>query len=109
MKSPGPRSLAVAGFGRYLREMRPFLALMAAAFALAALALTAIPAAAEIGPWVAAPNARVRLIASAPEGGGAPLAGLEIILEPGWKTYWRNPGDGGLAPSFDFASSWNVA
>jgi DsbC/DsbD-like thiol-disulfide interchange protein len=26
-------------------------------------------------------------------------AGLQIQLEPGWKTYWRSPGDAGIPPS----------
>jgi DsbC/DsbD-like thiol-disulfide interchange protein len=75
---------------------------------LAALAIAATPATAEIGPWVEAPNVRVRLVSSGQEG-GLPVAGLEIVLEPGWKTYWRTPGDGGLAPNFDFSASWNIA
>ncbi len=38
------------------------------------------------------------------------LAFVEIELEPGWKTYWRTPGDaGGLPPSFDWSKSSNVA
>jgi DsbC/DsbD-like thiol-disulfide interchange protein len=35
-------------------------------------------------------------------------AGIEIKLKPGWKTYWRYPGDSGVPPSFDFSSSDNV-
>ncbi len=35
-------------------------------------------------------------------------AGVEIRLSPGWKTYWRYPGDSGVPPSFDFAKSENV-
>jgi DsbC/DsbD-like thiol-disulfide interchange protein len=35
-------------------------------------------------------------------------AGIEIELDPGWKTYWRNPGDSGVPPTFDFAGSDNV-
>ena len=35
-------------------------------------------------------------------------AGLEIRLDPGWKTYWRYPGDSGVPPTFDFAGSENV-
>jgi DsbC/DsbD-like thiol-disulfide interchange protein len=35
-------------------------------------------------------------------------AGVEIRLDPGWKTYWREPGDSGVPPSFDFAGSGNV-
>ena len=36
-------------------------------------------------------------------------AGIEIKLQPGWKTYWRYPGDSGVPPRFDFAGSENVA
>jgi DsbC/DsbD-like thiol-disulfide interchange protein len=35
-------------------------------------------------------------------------AGIEIHLAPGWKTYWRYPGDTGVPPNFDFAGSDNV-
>jgi DsbC/DsbD-like thiol-disulfide interchange protein len=35
-------------------------------------------------------------------------AGIEIRLAPGWKTYWRYPGDAGVAPRFDFQGSENV-
>jgi DsbC/DsbD-like thiol-disulfide interchange protein len=35
-------------------------------------------------------------------------AGVEIMLQPGWKTYWRYPGDSGVPPRFGFARSENV-
>ncbi|MFZ3336782.1 MAG: protein-disulfide reductase DsbD domain-containing protein, partial [Xanthobacteraceae bacterium] len=35
-------------------------------------------------------------------------AGLEIKLDPGWHTYWRDPGDSGVPPTFDFSGSDNV-
>jgi DsbC/DsbD-like thiol-disulfide interchange protein len=35
-------------------------------------------------------------------------AGVEIRLEPGWKTYWRDPGDSGVPPKLDFSGSANV-
>ncbi len=41
--------------------------------------------------------------------GGAFLAGVELALAPGWKTYWRRPGDSGIAPEFDWSGSENVA
>ena len=53
-------------------------------------------------------HSRARLIS----GGiaGEPwLAGIEIALDPGFKTYWRNPGDSGLPPRFDWSGSENVA
>lgn len=37
------------------------------------------------------------------------MAGLELRLAPGWKTYWRAPGDGGIPPSFDWSGSENLA
>ena len=40
---------------------------------------------------------------------GARMAGLTIRLAPGWKTYWRNPGDAGIPPRFDWSGSENVA
>ncbi len=33
---------------------------------------------------------------------------IEIRLAPGWKTYWRYPGDSGIPPRFDFSGSRNV-
>jgi DsbC/DsbD-like thiol-disulfide interchange protein len=35
-------------------------------------------------------------------------AGIEIRLAPGWQTYWRDPGDSGAPPKFDFSASENV-
>lgn len=68
-------------------------------------------AAAESSPWVHGHKAKVRLLAGrAPTGNDAPMAFVEIVLEPGWKTYWRTPGDaGGLPPSFDWSKSSNLA
>ena len=34
--------------------------------------------------------------------------GLEIELDPGWKTYWRLPGDAGIPPQFDWSKSKNL-
>jgi DsbC/DsbD-like thiol-disulfide interchange protein len=31
-----------------------------------------------------------------------------LQLQPGWKTYWRTPGDSGVPPRFDFSKSDNV-
>lgn len=37
------------------------------------------------------------------------MAGLHLQLAPGWKTYWRSPGDAGIPPAFDWSGSDNVA
>lgn len=34
---------------------------------------------------------------------------LHIVLQPGWKTYWRSPGDAGYPPQIDVTGSTNVA
>lgn len=39
---------------------------------------------------------------------GQRVAAVELQLEPGWKTYWRQPGDSGLPPSFDWQGSNNL-
>ena len=53
-------------------------------------------------PWVEAQAARVRLVAGADaaRAGKSFLAGVEIVMAQGWKTYWRNPGDSGVPPSW---------
>ncbi|MGO4523668.1 protein-disulfide reductase DsbD domain-containing protein [Microvirga sp. 2MCAF35] len=53
-------------------------------------------------------HSRARLISGGQQG-AAWLAGIEITLDPGFKTYWRNPGDSGLPPRFDWSGSENVA
>ncbi|MEB8387157.1 protein-disulfide reductase DsbD family protein [Rhodobacteraceae bacterium KMM 6894] len=40
---------------------------------------------------------------------GSHMAGLELQLHPGWKTYWRAPGDAGIPPTFDWRQSRNLA
>lgn len=52
--------------------------------------------------------AKIRLLEGGQDG-AATLAALEITLEPGYLTYWRTPGDAGIAPAFDWSASKNVA
>lgn len=73
------------------------------------------PVAAEAGEaasdWVAGMNNRVRLIGGEVTGSGGRqmIAGIDIVMSPGFKTYWRNPGEaGGVPPEFDFSASQNV-
>ncbi len=61
---------------------------------LSALAFAAMPAAASKAanqPWSAS-------ILSGGLQNGRLMAGLEIMLQPHWKTYWRVPGQGGVPP-----------
>jgi len=61
--------------------------------------------------WQRDVHAEARLIAGAmvkTHSASFVRAGIEIRLDPGWKTYWRYPGDSGTPPTFDFAGSNNV-
>lgn len=39
---------------------------------------------------------------------GRHMAGLQLTLAPGWKTYWRNPGEAGIPPLFNWSGSENL-
>lgn len=62
--------------------------------------------------WVEGHNFKTRLIAGTYARPGGPtraVAGVEIMMAEGWKTYWRNPGDaGGVPPFFDWTTSENL-
>jgi DsbC/DsbD-like thiol-disulfide interchange protein len=65
----------------------------------------------DASDWNAEAHTAARLIAGslAKTSNAAFLrAGVEIKLDPGWKTYWRDPGDSGVPPTFDFSGSENV-
>ncbi|MFD0988382.1 protein-disulfide reductase DsbD domain-containing protein [Methyloligella solikamskensis] len=59
--------------------------------------------------WVEAADSKLRLITGGelPDGEGS-WAGIEIRMEPGWKTYWKSPGDTGVPPYFDWSGSENL-
>lgn len=39
---------------------------------------------------------------------GTQMTALRLTFAPGWKTYWRAPGDAGIPPSFDWSGSSNL-
>lgn len=85
---------------------RPFLLL---ASAICAAAFAAPARADDASAWSQDSRSAVRLIAGLNRNDQVLRAGVEIKLQPGWKTYWRYPGDSGVPPKFDFAGSENVA
>jgi DsbC/DsbD-like thiol-disulfide interchange protein len=65
---------------------------------------------ASASPWSPGLGARMRLLRGAPLGDKDGFgAGIEIALEPGFRTYWRMPGAAGLPPLFDWSGSRNLA
>ncbi len=71
----------------------------------------ATPALAGATSWHESMGGEIRLISAGgpPAADGTLQAGLELRLKPGWKTYWRFPGDSGIGTSADFSASINVA
>jgi DsbC/DsbD-like thiol-disulfide interchange protein len=61
--------------------------------------------------WIDGERHRARLIAGDVPGAasGTVTAFVEMSMDKGWKTYWRNPGTaGGIPPEFDWSKSKNV-
>lgn len=82
--------------------------MLRAAIGFTLLCLSATVAAAQnASAWDKGLYSSARLIAGS-AGSTSILAGVEVQLTPGWHTYWRDPGDSGVPPTFDFAGSENV-
>ncbi|MDO8605256.1 MAG: protein-disulfide reductase DsbD family protein [Phaeospirillum sp.] len=60
--------------------------------------------------WAKSESGQVRLISAVTAAGTAPTLrlGLQFKLEPGWKIYWRSPGDAGYPPKLDWSGSTNL-
>lgn len=61
----------------------------------------------DASPWIRDSHSSVRLIAGS-RSGNVFLGGVGFEIQPGWKTYWRVPGDSGVPPRFDFSKSSNI-
>jgi DsbC/DsbD-like thiol-disulfide interchange protein len=61
----------------------------------------------DASPWQKDGHSAMRLLAGS-RSGAVLLGGVALQLQPGWKTYWRTPGDSGVPPRFDFSKSDNV-
>jgi len=61
-------------------------------------------------PWASQTDSKVRLVSGMlnRNGSAAPYAAIQLRMAPDWKTYWRNPGDSGVPPSFDWSGSKNL-
>jgi len=84
---------------------------MRAALGLAATLVVTSPSvearAQDASPWQRDGHSAVRLLAGS-RSGAVLLGGIAFQLQPGWKTYWRTPGDSGVPPRFDFSKSENI-
>lgn len=73
--------------------------------ALLALAFLLLPlreAGASASEWHHAAGGSIRIVTTGePDAEGLLRGALEIRLKPGWKTYWRDPGESGVPPTLD--------
>jgi DsbC/DsbD-like thiol-disulfide interchange protein len=68
------------------------------------LSLAAVPAPAETQDDVLS----ARMLPGWKAADGHYMAAISLTLAPGWKTYWRAPGEAGIPPEFDWAGSQNL-
>ena len=81
-----------------------------AAMAVMSLVSAQSVAASTASDWVENEAGKLRLIAATTATGKAASQqmGLHFQLLPGWKIYWRTPGDAGYPPKIDWQGSRNV-
>ena len=67
--------------------------------------------AAQQTTWVDLDFSQVRLVSGTAAVGDSRTIrlGLQIKMKPGFKTYWRSPGDAGIPPRFDWTGSHNLS
>jgi DsbC/DsbD-like thiol-disulfide interchange protein len=87
--------------------MVPMRAALGLAATLLASSLASQALAQDASPWLRDGHSAVRLLAGS-RSGAVLLGGIAFQLQPGWKTYWRTPGDSGVPPRFDFSKSENI-
>ena len=61
--------------------------------------------------WAKTDQTKVRMIASTQGVGDSRglRLGLQFQLQPGWKVYWRSPGDAGFPPNVEWDGSQNLS
>lgn len=75
-------------------------------------ALRLLPCLVAAGAFAAEPEgpaAQASLLTGWRQTPASHVAAIRIDLGPGWKTYWRAPGDAGIPPHFDWTGSKNLA
>jgi DsbC/DsbD-like thiol-disulfide interchange protein len=75
---------------------------------LACVRVAVAEAPADASGWANGSHSAIRLLSGGASRGQVQLAGVEMRLLPGYKTYWRTPGDSGVPPVFDWSRSQNL-
>ena len=66
------------------------------------------PAYAEATQWQDLGGGRARMVSVFNPESGKVEGIVDVELLPGWTTYWRNPGEAGIPPVFDFSASKGI-
>ena len=74
-------------------------------FAIVVLAITCGSALSSAQETASGDHVQVRWLAPDTFGPGEETIGFYFEVDPGWHVYWRNAGDSGAAPRFDFAGA----
>ena len=78
------------------------------AYAALLMLLACVSAHAASSDWFETDGARIRFVTTGMPAADGTLKGmLDIELKPGWKTYWRDPGDAGVPPALDVSANPN--
>ena len=81
-----------------------------ACFLVLVAALAPFPAFSATSNSVSSGDTTIRLVVAEPGEGESTVRGfLEVQLAPGWKTYWRDPGDAGVPLDLDISGSQNAS
>ncbi|MGY6708675.1 MAG: protein-disulfide reductase DsbD domain-containing protein [Rhizobiaceae bacterium] len=83
--------------------------LKSCAVLVAALLVSSPAWAGKASAWVHTDGGSIRIVTEAAGGDDGVLRGaLQIMLKPGWKTYWADPGDSGIPPSVQVTGTSHV-
>src|SRR6516164_10509928 len=110
-KSPPTSSAIVAYMTVHIARLIPLSRRVFWTTILMSLAAAPSASAQDASNWDGQAHSAARLIAGATrknQDAAFLRGGIEIRLDPGWQTYWRDPGDSGTPPTFDFSGSENV-
>ncbi|TQS71432.1 hypothetical protein ERN12_10390 [Rhodobacteraceae bacterium] len=99
-----PHFSVLASFRGIARRLLPVAFLAVAGSVMPAFQAAAQTSATDLPQGIA--DARLR--AGWQTATGTHMTAIHIVLQPGWKTYWRQPGDAGIPPDFDFTGSQNL-
>lgn len=92
-----------------MKHLVPFLSVLPVLLLAAGIGiLDPEKAVAASSEWAQTAGGRMRLVALPPEQDGTVPAILQIELDKGWKTYWREPGAAGIPPHVTLRDGGNV-